>query len=282
MHRFLIRAILFLALLACFTAALEWALGAANRRSHGKFRIGQEVFEIVEAADAPHPQVTTLYLGDSVARQLFQLNGEPSPKELYLPSNQAISVAGQYCLLQTVVERAPRLRRVYFFYTPLSWQNNLDNILTHDYFCGYFHTPALVWEIWKFKHDRLLTQAHIARMLLPNIMAENSYLNRSQSRYGVPMVPMATDSNDPVSPTSRYFLKKMKDLCRQRRISLTVLPCPCVGTPAQFAQVAPIYDAPITFYDPSLFLPRKIHLQQQNIAPIRRQVIERFHLQDED
>jgi hypothetical protein len=282
MKRFLIRAILFTAVLICITIALELTLAEANHLTNGKFRIGQDVYEVLEAAHAPHPQVTTLYLGDSVARQLFPMQAEPSPTLLYLCSNQAISVAGHYCILQTVMARAPHLRHVYLFYAPRSWSNNLDQIFTHDYFCGYFHTPAIVWETWMLKHDRQLTEAHIARMLLPNMMAENSYLNRSQSSSGVPLVPIARNSNDPVSPASRHFLKEMKDLCRQRQITLTVLPCPCIGTPAQFAQVAPVYDAPITLYNADLFLPAKVHLKNANIEPMRRHLIAEFHLSDGD
>ena len=138
---------------------VELVLAHVNHLTHGKFRIGQDVYDVLEAADAPHPQVTTLYLGDSVARQLFPMEAEPSPALLYLPSNQAISVAGQFCILQQVAARAPHLRRVYLFYAPRSWANDLDQIFTHDYFCGYFHNPSLVWEIWTFKHDRQLTEA---------------------------------------------------------------------------------------------------------------------------
>jgi hypothetical protein len=273
MKRLLIRAILFVALLASITAALELVLAEVNHATHGKFRIGQDVYQVLEAADTPHPQVTTLYLGDSVARQLFTTGEELSPKELYLPSNQAVSVAGQYCILQITAARAPHLRRVYLFYTPRSWANNLDQIFTHDYFCGYFHSPSLLWEIWTLKHDRQLTEAHVGRMLLPNIMA-----NRSQSNYGVPLGSSPPDSYDYVSQTSWYFVGKMKDFCRQRQIAFTILPCPCIGTPSEFVKVAPIYDAPITFYDASLFLPARVHLRKPNIAPIRQRMIEQFHL----
>ena len=282
MKRFAIRAIVFFALLLCIVVALELSLARANRKTHGQFRIGEDVYQVLEDADAPHPHVTTVYLGDSVARQLFRMHTEPSPKLLYLPSNQAISLAGQYCLLQKVIARTPQLHHVYLFYTPRSWANNLDQIFTHDYFCGYFHSPALVWEIWTLQHDRQLTEAHVGRMLLPNIMAENSYLNRSQSNYGVPIVPVDAASAHPLSHASLYFLNKMKSLCAQRQIVLKVLPCPCQGSPAQFAQVAPVYDAPVTYYPPDLFLADQIHFKKPNVEPMRNRVIEQFHLNDNE
>lgn len=283
MKRFLLRATIFSGLLLCLTIALELVLARVNRNTHGQFRVGEDVYRVLEAADAPHPQVTTLYLGDSVARQIFTLHTEPSPKLLYLPANQAISLAGQYCLLQKVLPHAPLLRHVYLFYTPRSWANNLDQIFTHDYFCGYFHNPALVWEIWNLQHDRQLTEAHVGRMLLPNIMAENSYLNRSQSNYGVPIVPVTSGpEKHPLSKPSKYFVEKMKDLCRQHQLTLTILPCPCMGKPEQFAELNAIYDAPITFYDPDLFLPDRIHFKKANVGPMRERVIEQFHLEDAD
>ena len=209
------------------------------------------------------------------------MHTEPSPTLLYLPSNQAISLAGQYCLLQKVMANAPHLRHVYLFYAPPSWANDLDQIFTHDYFCGYFHSPSLVWEVWSLQHDRQLTEAHIGRMLLPNIMAENSYLNRSQSNYGVPIVPVTSEPTLSQNP-SLYFLNRMKDLCRQRQITLTVLPCPCMGSPGQFGELDAIYDGPIKFYDPDLFLPDRIHLRKPNIEPMRERLIEQFHLGNTD
>lgn len=279
---FLRRALLFITLLLCITVALELSLARANHKTHGQFRVGEDVYQVLEAAELPHPQVTTLYLGDSVARQLFKMHTEPSPKLLYLPSNQAISLAGQYCILENVIERTPNLRHVCLLYTPRSWANNLDQIFTHDYFCGYFHSPALVWEIWTLQRDMQLTEAHVGRMLLPNIMAENSYLNRSQSNYGVPIVPVTSEpEKHPLSKPSKYFVNRIKDLCRERQITLRILPCPCMGTAEQFAELAPIYDAPITFYDPDLFLPDRIHFRKPNVEPMRQRVVEQFHLRDE-
>jgi hypothetical protein len=282
MKRFLIRAILFLSLLITLLVAMELSIARANHKTHGQFRIGAEVYRAIETAQTPHPELTTLYLGDSVAHQLFPVHTEPSPKLLYLSTNQAISVAGQYCLLQKVIETSPHLRHVYLFYTPRSWSNDLDQIFTHDYFCGYFHSPALVWEIWQLKHDTQLTESHFARLILPNIMAENSYLNRSQSNYNVPLVKVDSADAHPFSQTSRRFLSKMKALCERRQITLAVLPCPCMGNPSQFAALDQIYNAPIRFYDPDLFLPDLIHFKKPNVQPMRERVIEEFHLRTND
>jgi len=282
MERFLIRAILFVALLAGLLGLLEFSLARANRKSHGQFRVGEDVYRVLEAADLPHPKVTTLYLGDSVARQLFPMHSEPSPKLLYLPANQAISLAGQYCLLQKVIDHSPHLGHVYLFYTPRSWANDLDQIFTHDYFCGCFHTAPMVWEIWQLKHDPQLTESHFARLILPNTMAENSYLNRSQSNYGVPIVKVDPADRHPFSNTSNHFLEKMKSLCAERDITLTVLPCPCMGRQSQFAALSDIYDEPIRFYDPSLFLPDQIHFKKPNVEPMRERVVEQFHLREDD
>jgi hypothetical protein len=280
MKRFLRRAVIFLLLLACMAVVLELVLARANRLSHGQYRIGEAVYQVLESADSPHPQVTTLFLGDSVALQFFHLNTETSPRFLNLPSTAAISLGGQYCVLQRAIDHAPRLQHVYLLLTPRSWANNLDQIFTHDYFCGYFHSPTLVWEVWSLEHNRQLTEAHIGRMLLPNIMAENSYLNRSQSASGVPMVAAAFDPTPRASRASRHFLAKMKDLCQQRHISLTVLPCPCTGNPAQLAELAPFYDAPIELYDPELFTPDGIHVQNPKLGPVRDHFIAKFHLLD--
>ena len=279
MKRFLKRAALFVLLFVAMTAALEAKLRATNRQTDGRYRIGEDVYQVLQSAEIPHDQVTTLYLGDSVARQLFHLRTEPSPDLLYLPSNQAISLAGQYCILQTVAQRCPHLNAVYFFYSPHSWSNNLDQVFTHDYFCGYFHSPAMVWEVWQLKHDPQLLAAHVGRMILPNIMAENSYLNRSQSPSGVPLAAPNASPRPPYSRVSEHFLEKMKQFCQQHGINLTVLPCPCFGQPAQtLAVLRTVYDAPIRQYDPALFEADHIHVKNVNMPMVRAEVMADFRL----
>jgi hypothetical protein len=172
------------------------------------------------------------------------------------------------------------LHRVYLFYTPYSWANNLDQIFTHDYFCGYFHNPSLIWEIWRLKHDTNLLGAHVARMLLPNIMAFNSYINRGQSYFGVPTTVVSAGPQEPMSEVSVYYLRKIRRLCRDQGISLAILPAPCFGTEAQFATVASAYDTRIHLYDPQLFVADHIHLKKAAIDPVRRQVVEEFHLRE--
>src|SRR5207244_3782124 len=52
--------------------------------------------------------------------------------------------------------------------------NNLPRELSRDYFCGFFHRPDQVREIFRLKNDFELTASHIGRCLIPNLMAANS------------------------------------------------------------------------------------------------------------
>src|SRR5207302_7230233 len=62
-------------------------------------------------------------------------------------------------------------------------------------YCGYFHRPRDVLEIWRLKHDAHLTAAHVGRCLMPNLMLANSCWNR-----GIDIQSGSTDPLDAIRP----------------------------------------------------------------------------------
>lgn len=169
-----VSALFLLGLLVCVAVA-EWEVGRQIRRTRARGILGGvDVYPARRQAQKPAPHARAIFIGDSVARQLFMPAKEPNDAVRFVASNQAISMAGQYYMLEETLSHCPSARDVYLMYYPGSFGNGLPPMLSHDYYCGYFHRPSQVIETFRVTHDTSLLVAHIGRMLLPNLMAANS------------------------------------------------------------------------------------------------------------
>ena len=271
---------------------------------------GADVCPVLECADVPGPRVQVLYLGDSVSRQLFRPGAEPNPRVRYLSSNQAISLAGQYYLLRRAMDHCPGVREVDLIYFPMAWRNDLPRSLSHDYYCGYFHSPGQVAETFKVTRDCDLLVAHLGRWLLPNLMAANS---ASHPQYAAPPPESAGGAEtapraDPeplltamtricrampgdmrprdqprkageikLSAVSLHFLSKIRALCRDRGCQLRIIPSPCSDR-VRYQHPEQVYDGEIVYFDQTWFRDG-VHFFPQHIAEARQRLIETDHLE---
>lgn len=282
MKRFLKTSTIFCIGLLALVIGLELVLARLNRRSEGKFLVGREVYIAQTIASRLSPHVDTLFLGDSVARQIFPPGEEENTSLQYLTSNQAISVAGQYYLLEEALKTHPGVKSVFMFYTPSAWANDWDQAFTHDYFCGYFHKPRQVLEAFALKHDWSLLGAHIGRAVLPNLSALNSTLSESRVKPRRSWVKEARP-NQPieVSQVSKAYLEKLRKLCSSRAITFRVYPCP-VSQAFSFRDDSHLYDAPIVYLPAEAFHNDAIHLTAPNVAPVREMMMTRLSLPAND
>ena len=290
--------------------AVDATLGWRSARSQGKRLIGRDVREAIAAARRPGERVTTLYLGDSVARQLFLPGAEPHDGVRYATSNFAIALAGQYYLLEDVLKSCPNVREVNLVMVVGVWGNDLDSVFTHDYFCGHFHSRAQVAEVFRLKRDWRLSAVHASRWLLPNLLAHNA-ARRPQAPSAAPAqghvvegwlapaggeplltvlargfpppppvepVPPAPDGAVaiPLSRVSRHYLDRMRALCAARGIRLRVVCGPCPDT-YRFADTAGIYDGPIFYVDHHKFSDG-VHIRPEHLDAVRADLIARFGL----
>jgi hypothetical protein len=321
---------LFLLGLSVTTWVADWAAGRHIRKTvgynvlpfGGNHIIGADVYAATFRARRRMPEVRTIILGDSVARQLFPPGREP--KELngavrFLTSNQAISMAGQYYLLEDGLRSCAGTTDVYLLYFPGSLGNDLGPDFTHDYFCGYFHSPRQMVEVFAVKRDFSLLASQVGHCLAPNLMLLNSashpapvfgaaapprpaptagyqqlpsnrepVLDAATALVGAP--PLARAEWDPTAPpetrelvvqstVTRHFLPKIRTLCRERGVRLHVLPCPCSDA-RSFRDADGVYDAPILYLDHQQFRD-SIHFQTPFVPGVRRRVIEIYRLAPE-
>jgi hypothetical protein len=281
-RKYVARALGFLLGLVVLVALCERAAGWYTTRTDGRHLIGREVYLVQNRLKAADPAVRRVYLGDSVARQLFPPGEESSPSHKYLTSNQAISMAGQFYLLEQATSAYPNLREVTLFYTANGWANDLDQVYTHDYFCGYFHQAEQIADVFAVKRDLELLSVHVARALLPQLMAMNSALSVVRTKPADEEADTLTAVERPqrrIEPSriSDVFLQRMRRLCARRGLVLRVYPCPA---PDAFEIEDPyrVYDAPVVQVPARHFRTDGVHLKKASVPDVRRRVEEALHL----
>lgn len=285
--------------------SVDRALGWQSRTFHPRKRTAHDVLEIQYRARQPGPNVRCIYLGDSVGRQLFRSGSEPSGAFRYLTTNGAVSMAGQYYLLEDALNHAPRVRDVYIFCFPGNLANDLVPPGSHDYFCGCFHEPRQIAEVFAVKRDVKLLAAHVGRFLLPNLLSENSrhWVFEAQASTSVSFIHQPTDPEPllawcnrllkaPPSPTiappdcpnivqsttTLGFLPKIRRLCESRGIALHLLPVP-VSARYRIADDDRPFDAGV-IYLPATDFVDGLHFRPDAIGKARQRVISAYHLKD--
>ena len=157
-----------------------------------------------------------LLIGDSVGLQLFD-NDESSDSINSLTCNQAIGVVGQYILLNNYLNTGNKPDIVYLIYTPFSFKNNLDQVFTfHCFLKPFFNkeyskqfTSTVVDQIDKIPFSFLRHEPYILTSnWAPNFESDDSV------------------SFDFLSPISREYLEKIKNLCDTNNIEFHIIPTP--------------------------------------------------------
>ncbi len=98
-----------------------------------------EAYRALEAVERTNTYEWVL-LGDSVARQLFPYDCQGENETMYyLPTNQAITVVGNYVLLARYLENNPQTKRVVYMALPHSLANHIRVDFSYQYFVLPFY-----------------------------------------------------------------------------------------------------------------------------------------------
>ena len=106
----------------------------------GKYKVtvaGKEIYQSIFKSKQKKKSKKIL-LGDSVGNQLFT-NTTNNDTLNSLACNQAISMAGQFILLNNYLNSGNKVDTVLLIFTPFSFQNNLDQVFTYHYFLKPFY-----------------------------------------------------------------------------------------------------------------------------------------------
>ena len=184
------------------------------------------------------PQATTLVLVDSVARQLYNQHNEDATGYLHLTTNQAVSMAGQYLLLERTLATHPRLERVVLVYRPTSFANDLDQTYTFNNFVKPFCDLGTWSQLPDSVHERIRRRPLWWLGLLPLVKASRI---ASEIDYSSDAKEPDPDATPRLSPVSAEFLKRMDILARSRGFALTLRSVPVRDQPRM--QLGPLRDA---------------------------------------
>jgi hypothetical protein len=177
--------------------------------------LGSEIYYSI-AKSKKKSKSKKVIMGDSVAQQFF--NNKSTNYPFYsLACNQSISMVGQFLLLHNYIEAGNTVDTVFFVSTPFSFQNNLNQIYTFQYFLKPFYNS---------EYSSLFTP------LVNEKIEKIPYHNIS----GYPLIKTTNWSPDYtvekdssftfLSPLSVEYLHKLKDLSVQHHFKIILLPTP--------------------------------------------------------
>jgi len=155
-----------------------------------------------------------ILLGDSVARQFFNSEAESDTLNS-LASNQAISLAGQYILLENYMKAGNKIDTCYAVFIPSSFQNNLNQLFTYNYYVKPFYkdeykqyrTPTVETQIAKIPYHGI---AQYFCILTNNWAPE--FESEDKNNYGF------------FSPISVEYIHKMSALAQKNHFKLIFVP----------------------------------------------------------
>lgn len=238
-------------------------------------RIGFETYTAIESSKKNHKNKHTLVLGDSVARQLIYANNIKQ-NIIDLTSNQVISLAGQYTLLQLTLNSNKQIKTVCLMLIPNALTISFDQIATYDYFIRpffpqyseYFNTSTIDMINSKFFSN--LYMLPIAKVL--PIFGNIRYDDQPR-RQGIHL-----------SATTIEYLKLMRNRCQRDNINFKVLAAPVSRSvyknefPFNYLQkqindnelfdILKDYTKSIVPFDDNLFEKDKIHFKYENTKSV--------------
>ena len=210
---------------AALIAVLYAGLGRVTK--HGLTGVAQEAFLVREKAGRTDSSCTTVYLGDSVCRQLWDPEDEDVNGICHLGCTQAITPVGSYLLLREYLGNNPQTEAVYFFVRPQTLANDIWLDFSYQYFVIPFLDEANLEYVEAETKERIydkfsplfVNSAYFKTTLLNNNLLMQTYLNSLHEEKEV-------RDYYRISNTAGIYLKKMADLCDEKGVKLIVRSTP--------------------------------------------------------
>lgn len=162
------------------------------------------------------------YIGDSVGNQLFNFDSVPNS----LCSNAAVSIAGNYILVESLIKSNPQIEEIILVSVPNDIGWNFEQKLTHNNFVKPFLSfrnlkyfdPLLRDKLWEKPASWLFL--FYAVKILPLSDVDFSQKNAESVSY-LEEIKLTT-----LSDIAVLYLKKLDRLCKDNQIKLTIVSPP--------------------------------------------------------
>jgi hypothetical protein len=310
--KFFRTSICFVVGLLLFVVGSDKLMGVWLKKSEHRGGVAADVQVALDKLRDHRDRPRVVVIGDSVGRQLFRPGSERSQAARYMTTNASVTLAGQFYLARSAIERFPNLTDIYLVCIPFAFENNFPRAYTHDFLCGPFHTTDEVIEVFHVKHDIELSFAHVGRSIAPNLLAANSLTQPAFAVQGAgdpkynSAAPQTADPEkyltllsawmgpkdeprDPappgkkavyLSPVSQYYLSRLRKLCQEHHVHLHVLPAPISAEHHGFEVIdlRGIYDGPILNDIPADHLIDGIHFRKEYVPAERERFYALYHV----
>lgn len=252
---------------------------------------GPELYYAVDLAQEK-TEYTSVIIGDSVARLIFAPEYQDETQETcYLATNQAITVLGNYILLNRYLENNPQTKEVIYIVRPQS----LANPLWYNFSFQYFIVPFYNDEYKRYidEETRAYIEERFGKMYATNKLVKNFIENNAyyMDVYLNNILEQQLEERDEkhLSALSVKYLPLMVKLCREHGAEFTVLAAPLPDTPdnhdweefaAQIeaeglASILGDYLEGIDYYDETCFSD-EAHFTEEFLAANRAEIVGRL------
>ncbi|MEO6489286.1 MAG: hypothetical protein ABIO04_05030 [Ferruginibacter sp.] len=213
MKKFIINSIIFISVLVVILQVRPMYL-----LYHDKYKetvTGSEIYYSIFKSKQ-RKKSKKILLGDSVGNQLFP-NKTNNDTVNSLACNQSIGMIGNFLLLNNYLKAGNQVDTVFLLFSPITFQNNLNQVYTYHYFLKPFYTD---------EYKPLFTETvkdQISKIPL-NCICRNPLI--LTSNWAPDFSPADKTDYSFLSPVSAEYLQKMKTLGEQHNFRLVILPTP--------------------------------------------------------
>lgn len=155
----------------------------------------------------------TIFIGDSVGAQFFPYTDSPN----YIPVNGAILMSGQYIIMANAIETNPHLKCIVLVLRPESLGMQFDNPMSYNNFVKPFYLSKNFDYLSDSLKQKIETNRYAPFFKYPFF----KFLPLSDIDYSKNDLEVNS-----LSDTSIEYLKKMMDLCEEKKITLRLLSPP--------------------------------------------------------
>jgi hypothetical protein len=187
------------------------------------YDIAADVYQVIEWSHKS-TEYRKVILGDSVTRQIFPPETQADSDYYHLASNQAISMLGQYIILENYLKNnASHTDEVVLIMVPWGLSNNLDQPWTFNYVLLPFFSEENESYISDYALTRIKRNPYyfLSRIKLLRYFAVYMRIDYSEVKGG-----WNWPDQDYLSPLSIEYIKRMNRLCNEYNIAFRILPGP--------------------------------------------------------
>lgn len=172
-----------------------------------------------------------IVLGDSVCNQLFNGLNQANDEYLFLGTNQAITISGQYVLARQFLENAYDAKDIYLVILPGGFASDCLSDMSYSYFvepfgksdCFGYLSNDTITKMNEY-YGEFFTRKEVITFIDDSCINNKIYLFYNQSR------AKFQENSELISEDTEFYLCDLYDMCDRQGVKLHILPSPLSDT----------------------------------------------------